>query len=88
LEARRGSSPRRILCECYGNFALDLNELGLESRQQPFHPDAHLWNDLRVLHQGMELVAHLLAQIEQIVTLRESLLQGIVTLQRRLLLTA
>ena len=74
LEARRSSSPRGILGECCGNFALDLRALGREGRHQPVHPGTHLRDHLGVLHEGMELVAHLLAQIEQVVTLREALL--------------
>src|SRR5215475_5116621 len=80
LEACRGRSPRGILRECRGNFALDLRELRLEGRQQLVHPRTHLCDHLRVLHEGMELVADLLAQIEQVVTLREALLYDIINL--------
>src|SRR6266446_6162541 len=80
LGARRGSGPRGILAESRRDFTFDLRELRREGRQQTLHPGAHLRDDLGVLHQGMELVAHLLAQIEQVVTLCESLLQGIVNL--------
>jgi hypothetical protein len=48
--------------------------LGRKGLQQPVHPGTHLRDHLGVLPEGMEVVAHLLAQIEQVVTLREALL--------------
>ena len=83
LEARRGSGPRGIVAESRRDFTVELRELRREGCQQILHTGAHLRDDLGVLHQGMELVAHLLAQIEQVVTLCESLLQGMVVYLQR-----
>jgi hypothetical protein len=62
------------LAERRRDFRLDLGELGLEDHQQALHPGAHLWDDLWVVPQGMELVTHLLTEVKQVVTLGQTLL--------------
>jgi hypothetical protein len=74
LQTLGGSGPRRILAERCRDFRFDLDELGLEGCQSMLHPCLHLGHDLGVLQESMELVAHLLAEVEQIVALRQTLL--------------
>jgi hypothetical protein len=73
-----GGRPRRIVLPRRRDFGFDGGEVGGKGHQQTLAAFAHGGDDRGKLVQGMELITHLLLEIEQGIALREALLQLII----------
>jgi hypothetical protein len=75
LQPGRCRRPIRILLQCCGNLTLDLHDLHTQGGDQLLHALSHCRDDERPLQQSVQLIADLLPQIEQRITLSQALLQ-------------